>query len=192
LIKALFGEGYEPWLTHYNHMGYAKHDPIVKECIPARDPFFWSEVLERAKPSPIALQIMYDAGVHGLTEGLMAPLHKTDRSIVVVMLAGSGCYNRGYYARAAASLASTSYGMLGQHLVEAERSRNAAGVVLTERQLECLKWAREGKSSTDIGAILGISVDVVDEHIARACKRLGVRTRMQAVVAAVIKGYLEP
>src|SRR5688572_20517819 len=97
VIRALFGEGYEPWLTHYQNMGYAKDDPIVKECVHARDPFFWSDVLERAEPSPIALQIMYDAGVHGFTEGFMAPLQKTDRSIMVVMLAGSGCYNRGHY-----------------------------------------------------------------------------------------------
>ena len=60
---------------------------------------------------------------------------------------------------------------------------------LTERQVECLLWARQGKSSRDIGEILGISEDVVDQHISRACKRLCVRTRMQAVIAAMAEGY---
>ena len=63
--------------------------------------------------------------------------------------------------------------------------------ILTDRQRECLTWVRQGKSSTDIGVILGISGRVVDEHIAHACERLGVRTRMQAVFAASLNGYLD-
>ena len=64
--------------------------------------------------------------------------------------------------------------------------------MLTARQVECLSWVRAGKSSTDIGAILGLSARTVDEHIASACDRLGVRTRTQAVVEAVAKGLLPP
>jgi DNA-binding CsgD family transcriptional regulator len=64
--------------------------------------------------------------------------------------------------------------------------------MLTARQLECLVWVREGKSSTDIGAILGLSPHTVDEHIAGACERLGVRTRTQAVAEAMTRGLLGP
>jgi DNA-binding CsgD family transcriptional regulator len=135
---------------------------------------------------------MYDARVHGFTDGFVAPLETNDGFTTAVMLAGSQCNSRDHYARAAASIVSTYYGMLGGNLVDTETSQKRPTVVLTPRQLECLRWAREGKSSTDIAVILGISVDVVDEHIARACKRFGVRTRMQAVIAAVIGGYLDP
>jgi DNA-binding CsgD family transcriptional regulator len=62
---------------------------------------------------------------------------------------------------------------------------------LSRRQIECLKWTRHGKSSTDIGDILGISSDTVDEHLAGACARLGVRTRVQAAVEAVLMGLLD-
>ena len=55
---------------------------------------------------------------------------------------------------------------------------------LTERQLECLRWAAAGKSSADIGAIVGLSSRTVDDHLAAACRRLQVRTRVQAVVLA--------
>lgn len=63
---------------------------------------------------------------------------------------------------------------------------------LTRRQLECLAWARDGKSSTDIGAILGISHRTVETHIAEACARLGVRTRVQAIARAIELGVLPP
>ena len=64
--------------------------------------------------------------------------------------------------------------------------------MLTTRQLECLYWVMAGKSSTDIAAILGISRHTVDEHIAAACRRLGVRTRTQAVAEALRLGLLSP
>jgi len=56
---------------------------------------------------------------------------------------------------------------------------------LTARQLECLRWAAAGKSSADIGAIIGLSARTVDDHLAAVCRRLGVRTRVQAVVLAL-------
>jgi DNA-binding CsgD family transcriptional regulator len=66
----------------------------------------------------------------------------------------------------------------------------AARPKLTPRQLECLKWVGEGKSSTDIGSILELSPATVDGHIADACIRLGVRTRIQAIVEAFRNGWL--
>lgn len=61
---------------------------------------------------------------------------------------------------------------------------------LTARQRECLYWTEQGKSARDIGVILGISGRTVEEHLALACEVLGVRTRIQAVVAAREQGIL--
>jgi DNA-binding CsgD family transcriptional regulator len=57
-------------------------------------------------------------------------------------------------------------------------------ITLTPRQVECLFWVQQGKSSRDIGVILGVSHRIVERHVFRACQRLGVRTRVQAVVRA--------
>jgi DNA-binding CsgD family transcriptional regulator len=62
--------------------------------------------------------------------------------------------------------------------------------ILTDRQVECLAWAQEGKSAGDIGQILGISGRTVEGHLAKACEALGVRTRVQAVVRARELGWL--
>lgn len=69
-----------------------------------------------------------------------------------------------------------------------ERERIATA--MTRRQLQCLAWAQEGKSATDIGQILGISGRTVEGHLAKACELLGVRTRVQAVVRARKLGLL--
>lgn len=55
---------------------------------------------------------------------------------------------------------------------------------ITDRQLECLAWVQEGKSATDIGAILGLSGRTVEKHLDKLCGHLGVKTRVQAVVRA--------
>lgn len=67
----------------------------------------------------------------------------------------------------------------------ARRPDEATGVgVLSARQLECLYWAQEGKSATDIGQLVGISGRTVERHLFNACRALGVRTRVQAVIKA--------
>ena len=69
--------------------------------------------------------------------------------------------------------------------------QSPSDVRLTPRQIECLRWAGEGKSSVDIASILDISPATVDGHVADACSRFGVRTRIQAIVEAYRRGWLE-
>jgi LuxR family quorum-sensing system transcriptional regulator CciR len=53
-----------------------------------------------------------------------------------------------------------------------------------------LYWVQEGKSSRDIGVILGVSHRIVERHVFRACQKLGVRTRLQAVIRARSLGLI--
>ncbi|HEX2520404.1 MAG TPA: helix-turn-helix domain-containing protein [Castellaniella sp.] len=60
---------------------------------------------------------------------------------------------------------------------------------LTKREHDCLYWAAHGKTSWEIGQILGISERTVNFHIANTCDKLAVRTR-QAAITAAIRGDL--
>lgn len=65
---------------------------------------------------------------------------------------------------------------------------------VTQLQLVCLAWVERGKSSSDIGGILGISHKTVDKHILKVCAALGVKSRFQAAQKARQLGlfsYLE-
>ena len=63
-------------------------------------------------------------------------------------------------------------------------------IALSPRQIECLQWVSAGKSAADIGAILGLSARTVEDHVAVACRKLGVRTRVQAVGKAIALGLI--
>lgn len=76
------------------------------------------------------------------------------------------------------------------------RSGRQEGVVedsvLGKREVETLTWAARGKTSLEIGQILGLSKRTVDFHIENARNKLGVATRMQAVVKATRGQLIEP
>ncbi|PTY00952.1 hypothetical protein DB346_15205 [Verrucomicrobia bacterium LW23] len=53
---------------------------------------------------------------------------------------------------------------------------------LSSREIEVLHWMREGKADKEIGIILGISHRTVNNHVAAILRKLGVDSRMAAVV----------
>jgi DNA-binding CsgD family transcriptional regulator len=63
---------------------------------------------------------------------------------------------------------------------------------LSPRELECLQWVSRGKSSGDIGSILGLSPRTIDSYLEKACSKLRVRTRIEAVALAVRTGTIDP
>lgn len=63
---------------------------------------------------------------------------------------------------------------------------------LSQREAECLAWVSRGKSSSDIGAILGLSPRTVDSYLEKVCAKLRVRTRIEAVALAVRTGLIDP
>lgn len=61
---------------------------------------------------------------------------------------------------------------------------------LTARQLECLRWVREGKTAWETGQIMRIGQRTVESYLAIAFVKLKVRTRVQAVLRAQDLGLL--
>lgn len=64
------------------------------------------------------------------------------------------------------------------------------GSQLSPRQIECLRLAAAGKTSSEIAIVLGISSRTVDQYVGEACERLKVRNRIQAVAKAMTLGLL--
>ncbi|WP_454724548.1 MULTISPECIES: response regulator transcription factor [Cupriavidus] len=65
-------------------------------------------------------------------------------------------------------------------------------VQLSEREVEALVWSARGKTSGEIATILGLSKRTVDFHIDNARQKLGVATRIEAVVKAASAGIIKP
>jgi LuxR family quorum-sensing system transcriptional regulator CciR len=70
------------------------------------------------------------------------------------------------------------------------RANEATVAGLSTRERECLQWAGRGKSSSDIAGILELSPRTVDSYLEKACSKIGVRTRIEAVAAGVRRGII--
>ncbi|MBP1853103.1 transcriptional regulator VisN [Rhizobium halophytocola] len=56
---------------------------------------------------------------------------------------------------------------------------------LTERELECLYWIAEGKTSDEIAMILGISRNTINNYITSVMRKTATKTRSEAIAYAV-------
>jgi DNA-binding NarL/FixJ family response regulator len=71
------------------------------------------------------------------------------------------------------------------------REGSTAASMLTQREQEILGYISEGLTMHQIGTQLGISPRTVETHVAKLCRKLGVRTRVQAVARAATLGLID-
>lgn len=62
---------------------------------------------------------------------------------------------------------------------------------LTPKEIEVLKWVKQGKSTWDISTILGISERTVKFHVGNIMQKLDATTRTHAVAIALEQGFVD-
>ena len=72
------------------------------------------------------------------------------------------------------------------------REGSEVRATLTPRELEILGMISQGFTMRQVGNRLGISPRTVETHVAKLYRKLGVRTRVQAVSHAALLGLIEP
>ncbi len=176
----------QEWVQHYGEKEYISVDPVVRELFVNYHPFLWSEVAERRDMGVLERQIMAECAEMGMRQGFTVPIYQAGGYTGLVSLAGrEPMINE--ESRGAVTLASI---YLHNKLTTLRRAEAQSQYDLTEREMECLRWAAAGKSDWEIGAILLISSKTVNYHIENAKRKFGVATRVQAIVAALRLGRL--
>lgn len=66
--------------------------------------------------------------------------------------------------------------------------QRSPAVVLTQREVEILKWSAQGKTAADIAIILRLKERTINFHIASAIHKLGVCNKTAAAVQAALSG----
>lgn len=70
-------------------------------------------------------------------------------------------------------------------LLFSEQTRTGRELELTDRELECLYWIAEGKTSDEIATIIGISKNTINNYITSVMRKTATRTRSEAIAYAV-------
>lgn len=173
------------WEDHYIQQGHFEHDAIVELIPNTLDFIIWSEVRRQRAVSPDAATVFDEAGEFGLADGFVLPLHYLNGAVAATVLLAPQPLESHARSRAATHILSAYFAMAARKLMALQPP--ASQTALSPRQRECLQWVRAGKSDWEIGEILKISEHTVAEHIEAARKKLGVRTRTQAVIEAIAR-----
>ena len=61
---------------------------------------------------------------------------------------------------------------------------------LSQRELECLRWSAEGKTSSEISQIMSLSEHTINYYLVSAARKLDAVNRIQAVAQSIREGWI--
>lgn len=178
----------DAWLKRYDNGQYLRRDPSVRALAHTREPYTWTEALEFDDYARAERNIVFEARDHGLHSGFVVPITGIRTGTAVLTIAGE---DNPLSARDRAELHFAAiYAQARIRTLAPDKHRSVETQYLSVRERECLEWAAMGKSDWEIGEILAISARTAGSHIERAKQKLGVSTRIQAVVIALQNGAI--
>ena len=153
----------------------------------------WDSTVAFHRLSPAERQFVQMAGDYGMHDAVIVPvhganqitdcLHVSRRSAVAVKAGPPGQWRLAALAFAVCS----RLRQLDQQLC----GREETSALLSPRELEVLRWCKDGKSYSEIGTIMGISGKTVEFHISNVMRKLGVNQKITAIVAAAKQGLIQ-
>jgi DNA-binding CsgD family transcriptional regulator len=183
------------WRSHYVEAGYESIDPTVAHCTKNRriTPLIWDRDLFCGQ---VAERLWGEASDFGLASGASFPVRGCNGETAMLSLATSrnpGQARTDIVAMAGAAQLLACY--LHEAVARVVLSKEVIPLQqtgLTAREKECLLWAADGKTSWEIGKILGVSERTIIFHVQNAAHKLGVSNRQQAIARALSLGLMSP
>jgi LuxR family quorum sensing-dependent transcriptional regulator len=188
-VRFFFVDWPQDWLEFYERNRAAEHDVLLIEARRRVTPFWYGEIIRRFKLTEKQKQL-YDWGVaYGWKDVFAVPIHGPGSMQGLVTMATREALAVGVRGNAVLE-------MMARAVWERCRTSEGFGMFdpdrtqLSAREIECLQWAAVGKSDGDIAVLVGITASTVHFHIEQAKRRLGVRTRVEAVAVGVLHGVI--
>lgn len=174
------------WVAMYSELQLYEIDPVFMRAERTRIPFFWDVADFQDELTVPQQEIFAEARRLGIGRGYTVPFHSVEslgalRASCTVIPDSAAIDPQTYFT--VRLMASYVYEAASRD-VTSQHPRPAAST-LSRRELQCLEFAAQGKSDWVVGKLLNISERTVHNHIENAKRRLGVVTRVQAVVHAL-------
>ncbi|WP_080278387.1 autoinducer binding domain-containing protein [Pseudomonas syringae] len=167
------------WQERYDEQSYGAIDPVIEHSMAKADVLNWSDVQASCHRRFFAEAAQFGL-VHGMTYSALA----TSRDTHVISFA------RG--RRRVSQIEQLELGVKLRCLSDASRQAlarwNLSAVercVLSDREVEILRWTADGKCVSDIAQILCISDNTVNFHIKKIVGKFGSPNKAHAAAHAV-------
>lgn len=186
----------QAWIDICISEGLTEHDPLPAAAAVNLMPFRWSDLIAGRAGMVLTgnQRRAFEIGaVHGWREGVCVPIHGPGAYLVLGSFAGEAPDTS---AEAMADLhlltIHAHVRLAALHARQPAARPEATGAALSVREIEALACVFAGL--TDLGAArkMGIGERTARFHIDNARRKLGAKTRAQAVAAALAMGLLHP
>ena len=180
------------WTQRYLDQRYHEIDPVVAQ---ARGllPFEWNSLNPMPQASGRQRRLFREATDFGIKCGFTVPIHDGYGRVGAVTFASDRTIDvlrRDLDAyRNILHLAAMYFHVHARQKLEGVIELNRPH--LSPREIACLQWIARGKSTWDIGEILGVSRRTVVFHLENAKRKLNAHTLPQAVATALQDRLIE-
>jgi DNA-binding CsgD family transcriptional regulator len=182
----LLGSYPPQWLQRYNEMNYAAVDPTIQHCKISTVPLRWTEELFQECPD-----FWVEANGFKLNYGLVQPLFNTRGCVGFLSLARERYTITDDELSELKPILKAFIDVVGVRAFEfKELLITTQEVELTTKEKEVIRWTADGKTSEEIGLILGITADAVNFHLRNIQKKIDACNRLQAVAYAIAQGCI--
>ena len=186
-LAALISNYPPSWTEHYLRSHYEKLDPVIGTAHAWTEPFQWGLGTDSFELTKSQKLFFDEAAEFGIKCGFTIPIKDQRGSIAAVTFASDT--RREEFTRSIQTNQRVLQLMaicLHAHVRrKLWRDPLVDGVELKDRELECLRWASNGKTAWEIAQILGIRERTVNFHLANVRAKLNVCTLRQAITLYV-------
>jgi LuxR family quorum-sensing transcriptional regulator LasR len=179
------------WRRRYEDMGFVNLDPTVSHSFASSLPLVWGSALYA---TPAQAHFAEEAAAANLSHGVTLPMHGPQGQVGMLSLSCEPVAQARYLAQVQATLGSAAllrdYAMISG--IRLFTNAQHPTPRLTAREREILTWAWSGKTTWEIGTILGISEPAVEFHFKNVRQKLKVSSRRLAVARAMQLDLISP
>ncbi|MES2017317.1 MAG: autoinducer binding domain-containing protein [Pseudomonadota bacterium] len=177
----------DSWNQRYAAQAYLGVDPTVRHGLRSDNLIVWDPEQFRD-----AGDLWEDANAHGLYHGLGVARRLENGTIGMLNLARGAdpiSVQEAQHVATEIALMTDMLVVTGSNaLTELHVPESLAS--LSEREKEILRWTADGKTSSEIGQILHLSLATVNFHVNKMLVKLNAVNKTQAVVKALMLGML--
>lgn len=171
------------WMSHYRLKSYSDVDPVIEHCRQHLTPCLWAAD-PLARRAGYLTRFFSEAVDFGLCAGIGLPTHgPAGQSSMLSVATGDSAHAASYLHQLGPLQLLASFVHEAQLRITSQAAQAQAH--LTARELDCLRWAADGKTSWEIGQQLGISERTAIFHLNNSARKLGVMGRRQAIARAM-------
>lgn len=182
----------DSWTGRYLTKGYKHYDPVIVKSQASRLPFFWDQKSFLSPFRKVQKRVFYEARAFSISSGYSIPVRGPNDDLGVFSIVSSRDRDLVDAIRAEGNtiLITAMQAHDRAMMLCAPPDAATAAPTLSPRELECLKWTAEGKTSDEIGDIIAVSSATVNYHFNKAVTKLGAANRHHAAIIAIRKGLI--